>query len=72
MKRILEIEGQKAEVSFNADTGLLRGEFIELSGGADFYAETMDALKIEAEKSLRVYLDLCAEKQIAPYKTVGR
>ena len=38
MKNIIEIDGQKAVVSFDPDINMLRGEFLGLSGGADFYA----------------------------------
>jgi predicted HicB family RNase H-like nuclease len=68
MKNILEIDGQKAVVSFDPDIGLLRGEFLGLTGGADFYASDVEGLMIEGEKSLKVYLDMCVEKGIDPYR----
>jgi len=37
MINIIEIEGEKAAVSFDPDIQMLRGEFIGLNGGADFY-----------------------------------
>jgi len=68
MKNILDIDGQKAVVSFDPDVGLLRGEFLGLSGGADFYASDVEGLIREGQLSLKVYLDLCAEKGVEPYR----
>jgi predicted HicB family RNase H-like nuclease len=39
-----------------------------LRGGADFYAETVEELYAEGKKSLRVFLDMCAEKGIEPFR----
>jgi predicted HicB family RNase H-like nuclease len=68
MKNILDIEGRKAVVSFDPDIGLLRGEFLGLSGGADFYASDVEGLLKEGKTSLKVYLEMCAEKGIEPYR----
>ena len=68
MNNIIEIEGQKAVVSLDPDLGLLRGEFLGLNGGADFYADSIDALRQEGATSLKVFLELCAEKGISPYR----
>jgi predicted HicB family RNase H-like nuclease len=68
MKNILDIDGHKAVVSFDPDLGLLRGEFLGLSGGADFYASDVEGLTKEGKKSLEVYLDICAEKGIEPHR----
>ena len=40
---------------------MFRGEFAGLNGGADFYATTVDGLKEEGRKSLKVFLEMCAE-----------
>ena len=68
MKNIIEIDGQKAVVSFDPDIGMLRGEFLGLSGGADFYATDVAGLLVEGRKSLQVYLEMCAEKNIEPFR----
>jgi predicted HicB family RNase H-like nuclease len=68
MKNIIDIDGHKAVVSFDPEIGMLRGEFLGLSGGADFYAKDVDALTQEGRKSLRVYLDLCVERGIEPFR----
>lgn len=68
MKNVIDIDGHKAVISFDPEIGMLRGEFLGLSGGADFYAKDVDALAQEGRTSLRVYLDLCAEKGIEPFR----
>lgn len=68
MNNIIEIEGQKAVVSLDPELGLLRGEFLGLNGGADFYADGIDALRQEGANSLKVFLEMCAEKGISPYR----
>jgi predicted HicB family RNase H-like nuclease len=68
MKNIIEIDGHKALVTFDPELELLRGEFLGLSGGADFYAASVAELMDEAKKSLAVYLEMCREKNIEPFK----
>lgn len=63
---VMEINGYKAVISYDPDLNLFRGEFIELNGGADFYAADVDALRREGETSLKVFLDLCQEKGLEP------
>lgn len=43
---------------------MLRGEFVGLNGGADFYAESVHDLIEEGRKSLAVYLEMCRGKGI--------
>lgn len=69
MNNVMIINGQKAIVSYDPEIEMFRGEFIGLSGGADFYASDVAGLKSEGETSLRVYLDMCMEKGIEPYKS---
>lgn len=64
----IEIQGNKAVVSFDPDIGLFRGEFIGLNGGADFYADSVDNLVKEAIISLETFLTVCQEKGIEPYQ----
>lgn len=68
MNNIIEIEGQKAVVSLDPEIGLLRGEFLGLNGGADFYADSIEKLRQEGATSLQVFLEMCAEKGISPYR----
>jgi len=60
------INGHRAVVSLDAELGMLRGEFIELNGGADFYADSLPALVAEGECSLAVFLEVCRENDIEP------
>lgn len=68
MKNIIEIDGHKAVVSYDPEIGMLRGEFIGLNGGADFYAKSVDQFVLEGRKSLKVFLKMCTEKKIDPFR----
>ncbi|MEN6440033.1 MAG: type II toxin-antitoxin system HicB family antitoxin [Syntrophobacter sp.] len=68
MKNIMEIDGHKAVISFDPDIGMFRGEFLGLSGGADFYAADVQGLLNEGRTSLKVYLQACEERGITPFK----
>lgn len=45
MKNILKIENHTAVISYDPEIDMLRGEFINLNGGADFYASSLEQLK---------------------------
>ena len=66
VNNVMSIEGYQAVIQFDADIGMLRGEFIGLNGGADFYADSVAGLLDEGKKSLRVFLDACRGKGISP------
>jgi predicted HicB family RNase H-like nuclease len=66
MRNVIEIDGHRAVVSFDPDIGMIRGEFLGLSGGADFYAESVKTLETEGRKSLEDYLDFCRERALSP------
>ena len=68
MKNVIEIDGHKAVVSLDPEIGMIRGEFLGLSGGADFYAKTVDELVTEGCRSLKVFLAMCKEKNIKPFR----
>ena len=68
MMNIIDVDGHKAAISFDPDIGMLRGEFLGLSGGADFYAKDVDQLLTEARKSFQTYLDICSESGVAPFR----
>jgi predicted HicB family RNase H-like nuclease len=57
-----------AAISYDPEIEMFRGEFIDLNGGADFYADTIKNLRKEGEISLRVFLDFAKEKNISPDK----
>ena len=69
MKNVMEINGYKALIAFDPETNLFRGEFIDLNGGADFYAADVKTLQQEGEMSLKVFLDMCREDGVAPRKS---
>lgn len=66
MNNVIEIDGEKAVVTFDPDIRMLRGEFVGLNGGADFYAESVPDLIEEGRRSLAVYREMCREKGIEP------
>ena len=68
MSDLMEIENVKAKVTYDPDIEMFRGEFIGLNGGADFYATSVNKLKSEGKKSLRIFLEMCRENGIDPYK----
>ncbi|EHC5874443.1 type II toxin-antitoxin system HicB family antitoxin [Salmonella enterica subsp. enterica serovar Eastbourne] len=69
MINILNIDDQKAVITFDPEIEMFRGEFIGLNGGADFYAYSVEELKKEGAESLRIFLDECRKDGIAPYKS---
>jgi hypothetical protein len=48
--RPMMIAGYEAMVTFEPGSGLYRGEFVGLNGGADFYAADEVQLRIEAAR----------------------
>ena len=73
MMNVMEINGVKAVIAFDPEINMFRGEFVGLNGGADFYSTDIDGLRREGEISLQVFLDMCAEEGVSPYrKTSGR
>ena len=69
MKNVMEIEGYKALITFDPDTNQFRGEFVDLNGGADFYAVDVKSLQREGKVSLKVFLDMCREDGVEPRKS---
>jgi predicted HicB family RNase H-like nuclease len=69
MKNVLEFPGgYSAVIIFDPELDMFRGEFVNLNGGADFYATDLDGLKREGALSLKVFLDECASRGIEPRK----
>ena len=68
MINLMTIQGYKAVVAYDPDIDMFRGEFVELRGGADFYATDVAGLRREGEISLKVFLEMCREKGIEPKK----
>ena len=68
MQNLLNIDGHQAVIAYDPEINLFRGEFINLNGGADFYAATVDELHREARQSLKTFLDVCREQGIEPVR----
>lgn len=68
MKNVMDIKGYKAVIAFDPETNLFRGEFVDLNGGADFYAADVKSLQKEGALSLKVFLDMCREDGVEPLK----
>lgn len=69
MNNVMNINGYRAVIQYDPDIEMFRGEFTGLNGSADFYADSVSALQVEGETSLKVFLDTCREKGIEPIKT---
>lgn len=69
MNNIMIINGHRAVIQYDPDIEMLRGEFVGLNGGADFYADNLADLHKEGEKSLEVFMDFCKERGIEPFKS---
>ncbi len=63
---IMEVEGYKAKIEYDPELDQFRGEILGLNGSADFYGKSPSALRKEFKKSLKVFLEVCEEKQINP------
>ena len=68
MRNTMEIEGYRAVIHFDPDIEMLRGEFIGLNGGADFYARDIAGLRSEGAASLKVFLEMREEDGVEPRK----
>ena len=66
MNNVIEIDNEKAVIAFDPEIQMLRGEFVGLNGGADFYAQSVHDLIEEGRRSLAIYLEMCREKGIEP------
>lgn len=64
----MTVEGYHAKIECDEDLAPFRGEIIGLNGGADFYGKNPEELKAEFKKSLRIFLEVCGEKGIAPWR----
>ena len=66
MKISMEIDGYLAEIGYDRDIQMWRGEFLGPEGGADFYAQDLRDLHKEGETSLKVFKEMCLEDGIQP------
>ena len=65
---IMEVDGYKAKIEYDPELDQFRGEILGLNGSADFYGKNPASLRKEFKNSLKVYLEVCEEKGIAPTK----
>lgn len=63
---IMSVDGYQAKIEYDAELDMFRGEILGLNGGADFYGRSPEDLRIEFQKSLQVFLEVCHEKGIEP------
>ena len=68
MNNVMTINGYQAVIAFDPEISMFRGEFLGLNGGADFYAADVEGLRREGEVSLRLFLDACQQRGLAPKK----
>ena len=68
MKGMMSIDGYLAMISYSEDLDMLRGDFVGLNGGANFYAEDIDGLRHEGQISLEIFLDSCRKDGVEPRK----
>ena len=64
----MTIDGINAVITYDSDLDMFRGEFVGLNGGADFYAKDAEGLRQEGSLSLKVFMDVCREQGLEPYK----
>lgn len=69
MNNIMIIDGCRAVIQYDPEIEMFRGEFTGLSGGADFYADSVAALRDEGAGSLKVFLEECEKRGIEPSKS---
>ena len=68
MKGLMSIGGYSAVISYADDLDMLRGDFVGLNGGANFYAADIDGLRHEGQISLDIFLESCCKDGIEPRK----
>ena len=65
---LMKLDGYSAKIEYDAERDSFRGEILGLNGGADFYGRSPKELRTEFRKSLKVFLEVCAEKGIDPHR----
>ena len=68
MKGLMNFDGYPAVISYAEDLDMLRGDFIGLNGGANFYAEDINGLRHEGRISLDIFLESCRKDGVEPRK----
>ena len=65
---MMELNGYKAKIEYDSELDQFRGEILGLNGAADFYGKSPSGLRKEFKNSLKIFLEVCKEKGIAPTK----
>jgi predicted HicB family RNase H-like nuclease len=65
---MMELDGYKAKLEYDPELDEFRGEILGLNGSADFYGASPRPLRREFRNSLKVFLEVCEEKNINPTK----
>ncbi|MDM8547642.1 type II toxin-antitoxin system HicB family antitoxin [Candidatus Venteria ishoeyi] len=68
MKNVMDFNGYKAVIHYDPEIEMFRGEFVNLNGGADFYAADIKGLHHEGQLSLNMFLDMCKKDGVEPKK----
>lgn len=63
---VMTVDGFRAKIEYDAEGDIFRGEILGLNGGADFYGKNPKELRAEFKRSLKIFLEVCAEKGIEP------
>jgi chemotaxis protein histidine kinase CheA len=66
--RNIKLGNYTIKVVYDPELKMFRGEILGLRGGADFYCKTESEIPAEFKKSLEVYLAVCRENNIQPFK----
>ena len=70
MKNIMKIDGYDAVINYDPEIEMFRGEFINLNGGADFYASDIQGLHKEGQASLNMFLLCVAKTELSQRRTI--
>ena len=68
MINVMTINGHRAVIAYDPEIKMFRGEFLGLTGGDYFYAKDVKGLLREGEKSLKAFLEACADDDVEPRK----
>lgn len=58
----------KAVIAYDPEIKMFRGDFINMNGGADFYAIDVEGLRREGAESLLIFLEECERHSVNPKK----
>lgn len=64
----MTVNNYHAKIEYDSEMDMFRGEILGLNGSADFYGSTPKELRAEFKKSLKVFLEVCQEKNIEPMR----